>query len=106
MPQAVSIPGSPIVAGQIASVGTTAVGLYTAVSGANATAGIPCLSVIIQNDSGSAAAILVGDVNGQYIKLAAGANPLQLPCSNLNQVYVKTSSSTATVNLIWMSPVS
>ena len=79
--------------------------LYTAVSGAIATVGVPCNSVIVQNSNSSTPIVLLGDVNGQFYELTPG-QAVQVPCNNLNQLYVKAASSTATVNLIWMLQLS
>jgi hypothetical protein len=61
-----------------------------------------CISVVVQNDPGSSVNVLVGDANNQYLGLQAG-QAITIPCSNTNKVYVKTGSSTATVNFISVS---
>jgi hypothetical protein len=59
-----------------------------------------CIAVLVQNDPGSTPNVLVGDSTNQYVALQPG-QCITIPCSNVNQVYVKSASSTATVN--WLA---
>jgi hypothetical protein len=58
-----------------------------------------CSSVLVQNDPGSTPNVLVGDSSNQYLVLQPGQS-VTIPCSNTNLVYVKSASSTATVNFL------
>lgn len=91
MPQPVSIPGYPIKAGQLAC--TTAAARLS-------TPSVSVAAVYLQNDPASSNTVLIGDSNGQYISLAAGGLPVRIDVRDLNQIYAKSSSGTATLNYI------
>jgi hypothetical protein len=77
-------------------------GQQTATTTGAALASQSCSAVIVQNDPGSANNVLVGTSANQYLVLKAGQS-LMIPCSNVNQVYVKAAAGTATVNWISVS---
>jgi hypothetical protein len=67
-------------------------------------AGLPsnvCQSVLVQNDPSSSVNVYVGDPNNQYICLQPGQS-ITIPCSNIDEIYIKTQSSTATVNYMFV----
>ncbi len=89
----------------VSQVGNTGFSCPTAVSVTTTPAALPsqpCDSVIVQNDPGSAAAILVGDSTRQLFSLAAGSN-VKLDVANTALIYLKTGSSTATANCLILS---
>jgi hypothetical protein len=59
-----------------------------------------CSEVLIQNDPSSLVNLLVGDVTSQPVVLTPGQH-IVLPVSNLNLVYAKSASSTATLNYLY-----
>lgn len=61
---------------------------------------LPIMEVIVQNDPDSSVTAIVGDRRAQEFKLVAGAS-VTVPVCDLNLVYVRTESDTATVN--WMA---
>ncbi len=82
--------GDNPVAGQNNSVTTTAAALAT---------NQPCMAVWVQADPANSQNVLVGDSSNQYCALAAGKSVV-IPVSNVNKVYVKSSSGTQTVNFL------
>jgi hypothetical protein len=60
----------------------------------------PCIAVLVQNDPGSSPNVAVGDSSNQYVVLQPG-QCITIPCSNVNEVYVRSASGTATVN--WLA---
>jgi hypothetical protein len=75
-------------------------GQVTATTSAAALGSQACNGVAVQNDPGSSVNVLVGNATNQYIALVPGDNAV-IPCTNISQVYVKSASSTATVN--WLA---
>jgi len=62
----------------------------------------PCSAVMIQNDpngNSEGELLCVGDVNSQPVRLNAG-QAISIACSNADEVYIATGSSTATANFI------
>ena len=55
-----------------------------------------CSEVVIQNDPDNAVDILIGTATSQPIQLTPG-QPIVVRMANLNLIYIKTVSSTATV---------
>jgi hypothetical protein len=77
-------------------------GSLTATTAAQNLGNQVCAAVVIQCDPGASVNLLVGDANSQPFGLKPG-QAVTIPCSNTNKVYVKTGSSTATVNFISVS---
>lgn len=84
--------GTPT-AGSKTDVGTTAAAL---------TAGQSCFEVIVQADPDNTVDVFFGTSGSQPMQLLPG-QAVRLKVSNVNLVYVKTASGTATVN--WLSVV-
>ena len=57
---------------------------------------------VLQNDPASAVNILIGDATNQYIALVPGAS-INVLAEDLTRLYVKTGSSTATLNVLGMA---
>lgn len=58
---------------------------------------IVCFNATIQADPDNTVDVFIGDSASQPVQLTPGQS-VPLPISNLEQVYVKTASGTATVN--------
>lgn len=59
-----------------------------------------CREVLVQNDSGNAGNLIVGNNLAQYVALTPGQS-ITLPVFSLSLVYVKMSAGTGTVN--WLA---
>jgi hypothetical protein len=64
-----------------------------------ATGKYQCVEVIVQNSPDSSNSVFVGDARYQEFELIAGAS-LTVPINDLSLVYVRTTTGTATVNLL------
>jgi len=56
-----------------------------------------CSSVLVQNDPDSTQDVFVGNDSSQSVQLVPGQAEV-IPVDNVNKVFVKTASGTATVN--------
>lgn len=112
--QPVSVQGTATVSGSVSVSGTAAVavqGSSSFVGGGTQTAtttpgalnggtSLSCTEVYVQNDPGSVYNLYVGYNGAQPLVITPGSGT-SLQISNVNLVYVKTSSGTATVN--WLA---
>lgn len=83
--------------------GSSALGsgtLAATVAAAPLAADHPCSEVIVQNAKSSTVPILIGGADLQLIEIAPG-EWMTIPAQNVNLVYAKTGSGTATVN--WLA---
>lgn len=60
---------------------------------------IRCVTVVVQADPDNSVSVFLGDATDQVVELVANSS-MTIPCTNANQIYVKTASSTADVN-VW-----
>jgi hypothetical protein len=75
-------------------------GTTTISTNASALGALGCTEVLVQADPANTALAFVGSVSNQTLKLSGGAT-VTLPCSNLSDVYAKTSAGSATLN--WLA---
>jgi hypothetical protein len=71
----------------------------TATTSPAALASQVCNEVLVQNDPTSSNTLYVGNASSQPAALVPGAS-ITIPVSNTNQVYIKTSTGTAAVNIL------
>lgn len=74
-------------------IGTGAMALNNGVS-------LQCSQVLLQTDPDNAVDVFIGNVGSQPIQVQAN-HAISIPVSNLNEVYAKTSSSSALLS--WLS---
>ena len=74
-------------------------GTLNAINSAAALGSRACAAVLVQNDSGSANNLLIGNSTNQYFSLKAD-QACTISYSNFSKVYAKTAAGTATANWI------
>ena len=79
-----------LVAGQNTTIGTTA----AAIAGSQEVS-----ELLIQADNSNTVSVFIGSDTAQFIELQAGAS-ITIPANNLNLVYAKTATGTATINYL------